>query len=263
MACARRIRMVSLFCFFGGMNGVLSAGVIINTSLSLTNLQIQASAGTVDIQTGLNASAFASVEDSLGGSGAQYNSVTDAATSANASTPLVFGSGAASAPAFTESASSGVAMYGINASAGTNVAGPYGALQGFFEIVGTTGPVNVTMNATIDYNQTLVTDTLGVSAYSEVIFALNLPDTGLVPFLFYDSPLSIGSDATAANSGTQILTNSTTLQANTLYTIYAESDAESLGVDSAPEPASIELLGLGLSLIVAGRKFRSRQSRRG
>jgi hypothetical protein len=256
MACARRIRMVSLFCFFGGMNGVLSAGVIINTSLSLTNLQIQASAGTVDIQTGLNASAFASVEDSLGGSGAQYNS-------ANASTPLVFGSGAASAPAFTESASSGVAMYGINASAGTNVAGPYGALQGFFEIVGTTGSVNVTMNATIDYNQTLVTDTLGVSAYSEVIFALNLPDTGLVPFLFYDSPLSIGSDATAANSGTQILTNSTTLQANTLYTIYAESDAESLGVDSAPEPASIELLGLGLSLIVAGRKFRSRQSRRG
>ena len=233
------------------------ASVIVSTSLSLTSLTIVPNTGTVEIISPLSASAFAYTFDSLGGSDANFNSVDDDSTSVSAATTLATAVGAASAPALTTSASSGVNIAGmLTASAGTSP-GPYGALSGTFEIADTTGtanPVNVLFSATLSYSQSLVTDAFGEQAYSEVIFQLSLADVGAIPFLFLDNPLQIGPNTTRTAAGTPTLSGSASglgLMTNTPYSIYIEGDAESSGINTSPEPSSLLLIAAGLLPLLA------------
>jgi hypothetical protein len=244
----------------------LEAGVIVNTSISLTNLQILPASGTLDLLSPLTASAYASVFNSLGGADSQFNTIDNGATSASASTAYATANTAASATALTTSASNAVNLPGIDATAGTVGPGPYGSLcggnvapcfnAGGFEIMDSSGaknPVSVVFNSTLSYSQLLVTNAYGLSASSEVIFQLDLPDIGQM--LFLDNPLSIsGPNQNAVAAGNPVLSMSTTLVTNTVYSLFIEADAESSGVDSrTPEPSSIFLAAAGLAMLLATR----------
>jgi hypothetical protein len=244
----------------------LRAGVIVSTSLGLTSLAISPSTGSLKILSPLTASAFVSVFDSLGGANSDFETIDDSSITASAATALANGSGTASATALTARASSGVTIPGLDAEAGTNAAGPYGSLAGTFQITDLNGgvnPVNVDFAAILAGSQSLFTDTRGISANSEVIFQLNLPDIGAVPFLFLDSPLAIGSNQTLSNAINQTLTGTATLNTNTPYSVYVEVDAESTGVDSAvPEPSSLWLTAAGTIILFALCSLRLARERR-
>jgi hypothetical protein len=224
---------------------LVHASVIVNSSLSLTHLQISPSAGSVQFLSPFNASAFTQVFDSLGGFDQQYNSVDDGATSAASATALVSATAAASAPALTASTTANLFIPQITASAGSNPGSPYGLLQGYFQIVGTTGPVTVQLNATLNENQFVSTTGYGLSATSEAIFNLLLPDIIDSPVLFFDDPLSIGTNASTADSSSPTLTASVTLQAGTPYYLIANADTDFHGSSMTPEPASWLLLLTG------------------
>ncbi len=227
---------------------VAQGNVIINSSLKLTQLQLLPSAGSVQYLSPFNASTFTQVFDSLGGSDQQYNSVDDGATSSSSTTSLVSATAAASATALTASTSGSLFIPQITASAGTNPGSPYGLLQGFFEIVGATGPVTVQLKASLMESQSLTTTGFGMSASSEAIFNLLLPDISSDPVLFFDDPLSIGPNGSVSDSQSPTLTASVTLQAGTEYYLIANTDPDFFGTSATPEPSSLSYLLTGLAL---------------
>lgn len=251
MCHARGSFIAGFFC----LPAIVSASVIVNTSLSLTKLQISSTSGTV--QLSVSASAFGSVFDSLGGSdfGFDPGPVT---ASANAATTLANWAGAADSTALTGSASSAVNIPGaIAASAGTNPGGNYGDLQGTFEVVDTSGgthPVGVNFWATLSGSQDLTTDASGVLAQSEVIFNLIVGSTNELPL---DSPLQIGPSSTLSHPISTTLANSDTFLTNTSYFFDAQVDAESYGVN-VPEPSFAWLAGALCLYLLAGRSGRDR-----
>jgi hypothetical protein len=183
----------------------LRADAIVNTSLSLTGLQISPSSGILQILSPLTASAFAQAQDSLGGLDQHFNSVDDSATSASALTLLASASGAASAPMLDASAGSGVNILAIEAAASSV---GRGSPRGSFEITGATGPVNVQFQAMLQANQSLSTPGFGQSATSDVIFTFDLSDLSNQPTLFFDNPLQIGQGHYASSMTSPILTAS-------------------------------------------------------
>jgi hypothetical protein len=218
------------------------ATVDVTTTLSLNQLQILPASGSLLILPGVLATASAQAQDSLGGAAAQSNTVIDAATSASAVTALANANAAASALALTASAASGVHIPQITAFASSSANGdPFGSLNGSFEIVGTTGPVSVQLKALLDYSQSLSTTGYGLSASSEVIFNLLLPDLSGAPVLFFDNPLTIGPNDFKATAGSPVLSTFVTLQADTPYFFIAGLDSESSGLSQVPEPSSLFL----------------------
>jgi hypothetical protein len=218
------------------------ADVIVTTNLSLSGLQISPANGSLLILPGVLATASAQAQDSLGGADAQSNTVIDAATSASAATALANANAAASAVALTASATSGVNIPQITAFASSGANGdPFGSLFGQFEIVGTTGSVFVQLKALLDYSQSLSTTGYGLSAFSEVIFNLLLPDLSGAPVLFFDNPITIGPNDFNAAAGSPVLSAFVTLQTDTPYSFIAGVDAESSGLSQVPEPSSLFL----------------------
>jgi hypothetical protein len=218
------------------------ADLDVATSMNLGQLQILPASGTLFMLPGVLASASAQAQDSLGGADAQSNTVVDDATWASAVTALANAHGTASAPALNGSASGGVHIPQITAFASSAANGdPFGSLFGQFEIVGTTGPVSVQLKALLDYSQSLSTTGYGLSAFSEVIFNLLLPDLSGDPVLFFDNPLTIGPNDFTANAGAPTLSTFVTLQPDTPYLFIAGVDAESSGVSQVPEPSSLFL----------------------
>jgi hypothetical protein len=231
------------------------AGVISSSMISLSQLQIVPATGTLQVQSPLTASAFGQAQDSLGGSDQHFNTVDDSATSASGNTALASGNGAASAPSRTASAASAVNI-SVDASAsatGQGGLGPaFGSGSGMFQIQNATNTsVSVAFSALLNINQFLQTDSQGVFAFSEVIFQLVLPDLPDQPLLFFDNPITIGPSATSSFTSSPTLTNTVTLQTNTLYTLIALVDAESSGLNSVPEPSLMLLDGLGAGILCA------------
>lgn len=234
----------------------IQASVVVSTTLGLTQLQIIVTGpGSLQILSPFTAGAFAQAQDSLGGFAQQFNTIDDGAASAAAVTALANATGSASIPAATVGAFSGVNI-GAAASAsstGQGALGPaFGLGQGLFEI---TSPANtsvtVTFDATLHVNQFLQTDANGVTASSEATFLLLLPDLPNQPLLFFDNPLTIGPSAVGSFSGNPSLTGSVTLQTNTQYTLIAEADSESSGLNTVPEPSTRSLLGPALAVLLA------------
>ena len=231
------------------------AGVIVNTSINLTQLQIIPASGSLQIQSPFVAGAIAQAQDSLGGFDQHSNSVNDTGTSAAALTALASANSAASVPALTLNSASGVNI-GVDANASSSAQaalGPaFGTGQGLFEIVDTStpgaNPVDVTFSATLNINQFLQTNFQGLNAFSEVIFQLQLPDLSDV-VLFYDNPATIGPSSTSSNVSGPTLTGTVTLETNTSYTLIAEVDSESSGLNEVPEPSLMLLDGLGAGMV--------------
>jgi hypothetical protein len=252
-----------ILCFALGLYpAVARADVVIDSSLSLTQLQILPSAGSIQFLSPFNASAFTQVFDSLGGADQQFNSVDDGATSASASTTLADATAAASALSMTASTNAGVNIPQITADAGTAPGSPYGLLQGFFEIVGATGPISVQLKASLLMHQSLSTSGYGQAATSEAIFDLLLPDISGDPILFFDDLRSIGPNDSIAISSSPTLSGFVTLQANTPYYLIANTDPDVFGSSSVPEPSSFWLLltVLGVGALSIERRERLRRT---
>jgi hypothetical protein len=195
-----RIRILVGLLVLTATHGILSASVVVATSISLTQLRITPTAGSIQFVSplisppgcsmpSLCATAFTQAQDSLGGLQQQFNLADNGATSATSTTSLASANAAASAPARTNSASDGVNL-NVNASASSTA---QGTLYGTFQVVGTTSPVMINFSATLSGSQMLSTDAIGLSASSEAIFSLVL-DNGDNPVSF-DSLQTIGSSA--------------------------------------------------------------------
>lgn len=207
----------------------------------------------------------------MSGSNSQFNQVNDSSTSVTAPTSLASASAAASSLSDTvsllaASASSGVNIPGVTASASSTgqggLGGDFGG-TGLFEIISASNTsVNVTFSAKLSGSQSLTTNAFGQSATSEIIFNLLLPDIGSVVF-FLDNPLSIGPSASLVDPLSTTLINTVTLQTNTDYTLIAEADAESSGLNTIPEPSSFFLTAFGFfAVLFAGRALRNRRESR-
>jgi hypothetical protein len=235
----RSLVLASALCLYPA---AVWADLIVTTDLSLSGFQILPASGSLLILPGVLATASAQAQDSLGGNDGQSNTVIDSATSASAVTALADAHAAASALALSASAASGVHIPQITAFASSGANGdPFGSLFGQFEIVGTTGPVSVQLKALLDYSQSLSTTGYGLSAFSEVIFSLLLPDLSGDPVLFFDHPLTIGPNTFETTAGSPVLSTFVTLQPDTLYLFIAGVDAESSGLSQVPEPSSLFL----------------------
>jgi hypothetical protein len=252
------------------------AGVIVQTSLSLTQLQINPSFGVVQILSPFSASAYVTGEDSLSGFGTcpQASQVNDGSTSITCASALASASGSASSMSDTTSllaasAASSVNIGGVTASASSTgqggLGGDFGG-TGLFEIYDASNAspsnVNVTFAAELSGNQSLTTDAYGQFATSEIIFNLFLPDIGTT-VLSLDNPLSIGPSTSFAAPYSNTLTGTVTLQTNTDYTLIAEGDAETSGLNLTPEPSSFFLTALGLfAVLYAGWRINGNRASR-
>ena len=268
------LRVVLAFAVTSLPTGLL-AEVVVDTSLSLTKLQITASSFTVQV-SGVTASAFTSVFDNLGGPCAATGTVTitvsecqgfDSETttaSANAAQGFVNASGGATVSPLigTAAASSHINIPdGVADSAGTNDVSPYGDLSGLLEIVDSSNPtptpISVTFSATLSGNQSLFSDAGGSAGTpstpgSEAIFNFLVNGTSE---LFYDNPLSIGPSSMQMNPISRALMgNDSTLLTNTFYSFDAQVDAESFAMNT-PEPSFFWPAG-ALSLLCLTRRFR-------
>jgi hypothetical protein len=258
------------------------ADVIVSTSLSLTELQISTSSGSVVLVSPFSASANVFALDDLSGVNSNFNQVNDTATSVTAATAFASAAGAASSTSdlvssLAASASSGVNIPGTTTSfaesTGQGGLGSDLGGTGLFEIVSPSDTtISVTFSATLSGDQTLTTDADGEFATSEIVFSLLLPDISGTPIIFIDNPLCIGtppgstcissSPSTLNSPYSNTLTDTVQLQTNTDYTLIAEADAESSGLN-VPEPSSIFLTAwVSFAVLFAGRTWRNRTNAR-
>jgi hypothetical protein len=246
----------------------LLADVVVDTSLSLTTLQISATGYSVEI-SGVTASAFASVFDALDGPCSATGSVTvscagfdsgSGTASATASQGAASASGDADASALTANASSHVNIPGaLVDTAGTNASSPYGDLAGTLEILDSSSsgskPVTINFSAALSGSQSLFMDSSGLSATSEVVFNLLVNGSSE---LFLDSPLALSAPGTIVHPISTTLKNSdSTLLTNTPYSFDAQVDAESFGANT-PEPSFFVITGMGLLALPFARALRRR-----
>jgi hypothetical protein len=232
-----------------------SADVIVNTIFDPVQLVIGAN-GAFTSFSGINLSVFAQALDSAGG----FNQASDSNgmnAAANALTSFASGSGHAvlgtSPPLLVGGANSSVLL--PNLFNGFASGEGQTTMSGGFEITGVTGPISVNFTAYLDDHQLLKTTGTGVSASSESIFTLTVPDAQTSPLLSFDNLLTIGPNQTVNYfPGTITLATSAVLMPNTIYPFVAALDSESFGA-STPEPASIALLltTVGLSGLLCRR----------
>ena len=249
----------------------MQAGVIVNTSLTLTSLTVTPNFGTdtgyVALIPGVYGSVYAQAADNLGEFDSNFSSNTDGPASTSAAVSLAAVSASADGSLLKASDAVGVNIPSLNAAVLPTSLDGNSQLEGYFELVDTTNsgmnPITVTIGATLTGDQYLFTDPYGISADSEVTFSLQLPedDANGNPlgdsngnFLFYDNPVSIGSNTTSDTPLNQSLAQSASLLTNTQYFFFLETDAESDGYDSpAPEPGSLILMATGLAGFAAYR----------
>ncbi len=251
-------RCLVLSITLGLTSAAVRADAIVNSSLSLVQMQIIPAQGSLLILSGVTASTFAQALDSLGGLDQQFSSVTDAATSISASTALGNASASASATALTGSVTANIDFPNAGAFASTE---GQSVLSGTFEITGTTGSVSVDFTAFLSLSLLLQTTGLGESAVSEASFTLTLPDIGPNPVLSFDNLPSIGSDQTLNQTLSPTLTQSLMVPADTPESFTIALDTDPTASSTTPEPPSLLLAALGMSCLAGFRARRRARAR--
>ena len=217
------------------------------SQLSFTNLAITPSGGSLQLLTNWQGSAF-----SQAGVNNQYNSGSSAAASSTGDYSV--GNGTALAPGLPSlnvfgSGSANASILGqLDAS---DAAAGRGTVVNQFMITGGSGPVNVSFSTLINGSLNLLTDSYGLSADAETVFALQVDGN---PILFNDQVMTISPNQSSLSPFSTLLSNSTTLQYNTVYQLYLEADAEAF-VTNIPEPGAGALIAMGaLTLVWLARK---------
>jgi hypothetical protein len=225
--------------------GVVYADSIATSNISFSNLQITASAGTIQFLGPWNTEAFAQAQNSLGELDSQSSSNTGTGSTATATVTFAGATGdAAVAPLSGDASSNASIVPDFNAQARSQ---GNGTLFNSFEITGGTGSVNVTFSAGIAGKLDVSTDDDGVLAQTETIFNLQLDGQ---PVLFFDSILSVGPNSSASMLIGQTLTNTESLNFNTPYQVLAQADSESQAIVT-PEPPTASLLFMAVMSVTA------------
>ena len=162
-----------------------------SASMSISNLTITPTAGTVVFDAPWTTEAFAQAQNSFGGFDQQFNSGLGTLVQANAMTQFATGQALADPINLVLNGSATVNLNnpsGLSAASSTGISDMYTT----FRITGGTGPVNVTFSAMLNSLQSLMTTGGGILASSEVIFALTINGNVV---LFRDSPLMIGANS--------------------------------------------------------------------
>jgi hypothetical protein len=210
--------------------------------------------GTAVIDPGFNTLALATAQNSLGDLDAEADSEIGVPAATSATVTWAAASSASSGS--TWSAQSSAAIPG--ATDGSANSSGQGILLGTLTVACPTCVGSTMVNLALDLagDLTVMTDKFGVLAQQETILNL-LIDGDTV--LFRDDLLSIGSNDTKSTSFKTTLTNSMTLDYGTPYDVVLRTDSESEVINTAPEPATVTLLCLGLG--AAGiRRARRRTS---
>ena len=220
-----------------------------DAQLSFINLSITPGAGTFDLLTNW--------------AGAAYGQATVASQYDTGATPSVFVTGDYSTASGSASAASPSAQSGADASvtgAAADNASGQAWVESAFMITGGTGDVSTVFSAQLIGSLNVLTDAAGQLAQAEAVFSLELNGD---PVLFNDQLLSIGASDSQNLPLSSPLNNTVTLQYNTPYIIYIETDSE-VSVSSVPEPRAAGLLAIGLSLgLWAAAKRRGERPRPG
>lgn len=219
---------------------------ITHGSMTISNIQISAGAGTLDIDP-WTAQASATANNSLGESDGQFDSQPSVAR-ADAMVTWADGHSAADAIGLTTPGSSSVNLPGSNNQADST---GRGSLFTTFTVTGGTGDVNVMLSMDIDGSQDGFTDNSG-SFMNEIVAVLELDGD---PKLFYDNIIHGGPGSNTTIGVNQTLSNTLTLSYDTPYFIFIEADSESNAMN-VPEPGTLVLMlaGLGMLAGVATRR---------
>jgi hypothetical protein len=198
------------------------------SSLSFENLTITSASGSISFAGPWTADAFAAAEGV-----STFDISFDGITSASASSAFGFAQ-----------ASSGAAPMTLSGAADSEISIPDGAAPSFsfatgrsslsnsFTVSGGAGSVGVTFSVDLVGQLAVATSELGVMAKAETVFALELDGN---PVLFRADSFSIGSEASQSATFATTLVSSQTLEFDTPYFLFVQSDSESSGVSTVPD----------------------------
>jgi hypothetical protein len=229
-----------------------TAGALAITSGSLTisNIQITAGAGTVVIDL-WTAQASATANNSLGESAGQFDSTAiNSGTTAQADATVTWANshGTANLSNLTATGTSAIILPGINNQ--TDSSG-VGDLFTTFSITGGTGAVDVTFAMALAASQDGTTDGVGSVTRNELVASLTV-DAISDPVLFFDSLHTLGPNSTFSDTQAPTLANTATLMFDTPYFMFIEADSEANAMN-VPEPGTLALLALsGMAMMVSG-----------
>lgn len=225
------------------------ADTIAITSISLSNLQLVPTSGTIVFsgpQTGSRTTASAAASNSAtNGLFEESSTFSQSPTRAEAVTTITLASaaGVSDFPNSLFSATSNVTLSGCTC---TGEAEALASLNESFMIVGGTGNVNVTLSALFQSIHILTTDELSLFAASQndLVLQIGGVDTFFFHFGFSIPSGSVNSDI--QNQISQVLT----LQFNQQYTLGLFLRANSRAAQNeVPEPATVVLLVSGLGFM--------------
>ena len=241
---SRAFMFVLLLGLFLSASSRAYADVVVISSLNFSNLQITSSSGSIQFGGAWQATAAAQAMNSLGELNAHFDSSIGGTAMANVMVTFAGAQGIANAASLTAGAGNQV-----NITGGTFAAGSSGQafLTNTFMITGGTDDVDVTFSAMINGMQSLMTDGAGLFAESDVVFSLELDGD---PILFHASQLTGGPNTSMQQQIAQALSNTVTLQRNTVYTISIGIDTDiPPSTNSVPEPSTVILTISGLGLM--------------
>lgn len=234
----------------------VAATAIANSVLNFSNLTITPATGSLTFDDVWLLQGFASANNSLGGSDAQFNfAFSPGMTAATAAVTWATASGTATAlddpPNLNVSggAISGVNVPGCGAFAAFSEG--TGTLSNSFTISGT-GSVAVQFAVNIAGMLNAMTDGCGLNAFTQTTFTLAVD--GGAPILFDLQASTIGPSSSLAQSFSELLTDTVFLDAGVSHFLILQADSESQGQTQVPEPPSSALLLLGVAVLLWSRR---------
>lgn len=241
-----------------------NATAIADSTLDFSNLMVVPATGSLTLDGPWLLQAFASANNSLGESDAQFDFTFSPGTvNESANVTWAMASGTATAlgdPPDLDVSGAAASMVNIS-DPGSNAAFASpgtGTLSDCFTVSGT-GSVDVTFATTIGGLLHAFTDALGTVAATETTFSLQVDGDQV---LFYDQSLSIGpNDSQTQNFSTQ-LSNTVSLDTGVSHCMVLEADSESHAqTQSIGEPPSSALLLAGLAAWLWGARRGPRSKR--
>jgi len=247
--------------------GAAFAAAMVDSSLTISNLTIKPTSGTVSFELPLSTSATTHAFNSLGEE--VFNGNSGSGVDVSAIATVTFAQGTAQAMASTNSVS---ASASINIPpdgtvlAGVNVPGSDADLSGFFDITGaSTNPVGVAFTMQVSGSLSGVSDAAGFLQNGDLTAELDIDGTPLL-FDFKTLPMlpsvaGINNYPNTTISVSETLTTPVPTLLNPtvshFFDMHADAEAQAFNV---AEPGSLSLLLAGLGALVA--RAQSSQNRK-